>query len=198
MKKIFAAFLCASLCFLSACTQSEFIGLDSFIERFDKENERAKIEFSSFYVLQDESDEITYNCDFFGGKIMLRLIEENSRITMCRVVMPKMGENSVKLKIDRELSEEFNFVCTRTIVSFTGLTKAQADEILSKLAASKKENEAVFESGSFRYVLFETEPCAVFSVQNRWLKEFQTTLKPESKADFVPETSLRTQTVPHR
>ncbi|MGN1418808.1 MAG: hypothetical protein ACI4W6_05725 [Acutalibacteraceae bacterium] len=202
MKKLFALILSVILILLSAgCTQSEQINLGDFIERFNTKSSLDEIGFVDFYVLSQNSTEQIYNCAFQSeaNEILLRLFENsNGKIKKCSVIFPKSDENGNSITISSSENELFKTVCTQTASAFSNSSKEEAQQIITELLKNDGKTEVVKDSGSFHYVLLEDTLCKRLMIQNKWLCEIETTLKPESKSAFWQETSVRTETVPHR
>ncbi|MGN0469103.1 MAG: hypothetical protein ACI4GY_10305 [Acutalibacteraceae bacterium] len=202
MKKLFALILPIIFIFLSAgCTQSEKINLGDFIERFNEKTDLPEIDFFDFYVLSQNSDGQVYNCAFQSddNEILLRIFENSSgKITNCNVILPKSDENGNSIKISNSENELFKTVCTQTASAFSNSSKEEAQQIITELFKNDGKTEVVKDSGSFHYVLLKDTLCEKLTIQNKWLCEIETTLKPESKSAFWQETSVRTETVPHR
>lgn len=188
----------------SSCSQSEFINADVFVTRFNTARGQASLLLTDFSSVEENSGGSVKECEVIQGqsRALIRLFcDEQKRVYECRVIILKGGNDLKKETLTKENKEFFILLCGDVYSSFSGKSKTAAEEKTELLfpnsdfpsAAEKNETD-----GKILLTVLQNDVCIDFSVVNGWLKQIESTVKPESKIGFGEQTQIRQETVPLR
>ena len=203
MKKTAMLIMIVSMCFIfTACRNTDFVNLSSFIDNYNAVNEAEnKIDFSSFVVDENENKQIV---SFFpdGTDIMAVRLEndEFNQIGEARIVLRKADKNADKIKLTEDDRNSFFNVCNKTAYAFSNgeITEIPAQIFLASVPDLFKESEITKETGDYYFIYYANSLVSVVIIRNNKLKHTETTNKPENKAPFAQMTETRSNTVPHK
>ncbi|MCM1392063.1 MAG: hypothetical protein NC185_04730 [Ruminococcus sp.] len=204
MKKFLCIVITIIMMFgLCACTQSEFIELDTFIESYNKYQTEQPLNFTDLMITTD-GEQTIYNCFFpcETTSVTVRIIaHENKKIEQCRIIIPKLDEKGKQLNLTDEMLSLFVKTTENTICAFTSCMHDEAAELVGEFTLNESETfsnqgELTKIKGSFYYVYLSNTLVSEFIIYNKWLHEIESTSKPVSKIAYADTTKVREETIP--
>ncbi|MGN1444598.1 MAG: hypothetical protein ACI4XE_12200 [Acutalibacteraceae bacterium] len=203
MKKTAVLFLALSLCLvLSACRNTDFVNLSSFIDTYNSiSDENGQIDFSALIIEKNENKEIA---SFFPDgtyKIAVRLENnEVKQIGEARIVLRKTDKNGNPIELSENDLNRFLVVCNQTVFALSNCAVSEVPQSIRPASVSdlKVETEKTAESPDYYYIYYSNSLVSVVIIRNNKLKQTETTKKPENKEPFAQMTETRENTVPHK
>lgn len=203
MKKTAMLIMIVSMCFIfTACRNTDFVNLSSFIDNYNAVNEAEnKIDFSSFVVDENENKQIV---SFFpdGTDIMAVRLENDEfrQIGEARIVLRKADKNGDRIELIENDRNSFFNVCNKTAYAFSNgeITEIPAKIFPASVPDLFKESEITKETGDYYFIYYSNSLVSEVIIRNNKLKQTQTTNKPENKEPFAHLTETRENTVPHK
>lgn len=189
---------------LASCAQSEFVNLDVFVLRLNEARGETQLSLTDFCTTEENSGGSVKECEVIQGqsRALIRLFcDEQKRVYECRVIILKGGNDLKKETLTKENKQFFISLCCDVYSSYSGKSRSAATEKTDSLfpngdfpsAAEKNETD-----GKILLTVLQNDVCIDFSVVNGWLKQIESTVKPESKIGFGEQTQIRQETVPLR
>ncbi len=203
MKKSAVIIMIIFLCFvLSACRNTDFVNLSSFIDNYNTVSEQEnKIDFSSFVVDENENKQTVSFFPDGTDKMAVRLENDEFRqIGEARIVLRKADKNADRIELSEDDRNSFFNVCNKTAYAFSNgeITEIPAQIFPASVPDLFKESEKTKETGDYYFIYYSNSLVSEVIIRNNKLKQTETTNKPENKAPFAQMTQTRENTVPHK
>lgn len=203
MKKTAALILILSMCFaLSACRNTDFVNLSSFIDHYNTLcEEESQLDYSSFIVDQNENKQIASFFPYGSYKITVRLEnDEFKQIGEARIVLRKTDKNANRIELSDEDLKNYLEVCNKTVFAFSNCEINEVPKAIlpSSVADLKEETEKTAELQEYYFIYYSNSLVSEIIIRNNKLKQTETTKKPENKEPFAKMTETRKNTVPHK
>lgn len=203
MKKgIRLLFLSAAFLFLTACHNTDFMNLSSFIRNYNEVSPQEHvIDFGSFSVEEQGDGEILSFFPYESYHVAVRLIADlHKQIGEARIILRKSDKNGSAVSVSE--SDYINF---KTAAKYTcyALSNGELEEIPKGIVPDSLSDingvsEKTGESGSFYFIYRSNRLASEIVIKNKWLSPVETTKKPENKEPFAEMTETRSNTVPHK
>lgn len=203
MKKTAAFILVLSMCFaLSACRNTDFVNLSSFIDYYNTLcEEESQLDFSSFIVDQKDNKQTASFFPYGSYKITVRLEnDEFKQIEETRIVLRKTDKNANRIVLTQEDLKNYLEACNKTVFAFSNceITEVPKAVLPSSVSALAEETEKTAESQEYYFIYYSNSLVSEIIIRNNKLKQTETTKKPENKEPFAQMTETRKNTVPHK
>lgn len=203
MKKAIRLVFLLLLCILlTACQNTDFINLFSFIENYnDVCQEERKIDFGSFTCETQKDHEILTFFPYATNNVAVRLISDSKQqIGEARIVLRKTDKSGNPVTVSESDLSGFQSAAQFTCYALSnGEIQAVPEKIIPKSTADLSgNNEKTESSGSFYFIYYSNQLVSEIVIKNQWLSPVETTKKPENKKPFAEMTETRSNTVPHK
>ncbi len=181
---------------LNACTPQNYQDLSGIISRFENTRYLNGHGFSDFQKQADDSVYISY-LDFEESTIMLKLTEdENTFISSIEIYLPKTDSSGNRKSITENQIAQFFSLAADITVAFLDINYHEAEDIISALRLKEKTpytstGEITLTKDNYRFVFFSTDIGCELVITDTFIKEIETTHKPESKPAFWETTRIR-------
>lgn len=203
MKKTAMLIMIVSMCFIfSACRNTDFVNLSSFIDNYNAINEAEnQIDFSSFVVDESENRETASFFPFQTYIVAVRLENDDlKQIGEARIVLRKTDKSANQLNLTENELNCFLQACNRTIFALSNREISEVPAKILPVSVSDllKESEKTTEDGGYYFIYYSNSLVSEVIIRNNKLKQTETTNKPENKEPFAQLTETRENTVPHK
>ena len=193
--KVFRLLLCFFVIFtLASCGKNELIDLSGFLENYN-ETASQSLELSDF--IMQKTPDVSYTavvCEN-GCNILLSLCEGADRkIQTCKIALVK--ENGSVPTTDEMLA--FNSVINDVMTAYCGFDSSVVINSfgLNSVDALAKNGELTLRKDNYYFVYYSTLVISEFIIHNTYLKEIETTHKPESKPYFGEDFVIKDKETP--
>ena len=186
---------------LTACRNTDFINLASFIDNYNKVcPDEEKIDFSSFYSEVKEETEILSFFPTETNNVAVRLITDSKKqIGEARIIIRKADKNGGSVSVSSDfLSFQTAAVSTCSAFSNGEITEIPDEIVPKSIPDFSADSEITAESGNYYFIYRSNSLVSEIVIKNKWLSPVETTRKPENKEPFANMTETRSNTVPHK
>lgn len=203
MKKgIRLLFLSAAFLFLTACHNTDFMNLSSFIRNYNEVSPQEQvIDFGSFSVEEQGGGEILSFFPYESYHVAVRLIADSQkRIGEARIVLRKTDKSGNPITVSESDLTSFQSAAQLTCYALSnGENRSLPKEIIPESGSDLNgDTEKTASSGNFYFIYYSNRLVSEIVIKNQWLSPVETTKKPENKEPFAEMTETRSNTVPHK
>lgn len=203
MKKAIRLVFLLLLCLLlTACQNTDFINLLSFIENYNEIcREEGKIDFGSFSVETQGDHEILTFFPFETNNVAVRLKSDSQQqIGEARIVLRKTDKSGNPITVSESDLTSFQSAAQLTCYALSnGENRSLPKEIIPESGSDLNgDTEKTASSGNFYFIYYSNRLVSEIVIKNQWLSPVETTKKPENKEPFAEMTETRSNTVPHK
>ena len=193
--KVFRLTLCFFIIFtFASCGRNELVDLSGFMQKYN-ETASHNLTFSDFIVQKNPDVSYTAVVCENGCNILLSLCEgSDKKIQTCKIALVK--ENGSVPTTD-ELSA-FNSVIDNVMTAYCGFDSGDIIDSfgLNNAETLTKNGELTLRKDNYYFVYYSTSIISEFVIHNTYIKEIETTHKPESKPYFGEDFVIKDKETP--
>lgn len=196
--KVFRLILCFFVMLtLVSCGKNELVDISGFIDNYNKLSSTS-LDLTDFIIQKNPEVSYTAVLSENGCNILLSASQKSDKkMQSCKIALTK-EIGSVPTK-DEQVA--FNSVIIKAMTAYCDFTTAECNDVINSfgLIASdflSKNGELTLKKDNYFFIYYSTPIISEFIIHNTYLKEIETTHKPENKPYYGEDFVIKDKETP--